>query len=568
MARDGRVELSAGAATTELLQHIGSGEHIERRLIDLAAWSGTPIEPTAEQPERYATNRVALSQSDRDARQSYVKPLMRAAGMEVHEHPCGLIGITAGTDPALAPLVRLSHVDTVPDGDMYDGTLGVLAGIEIAGAMRAAGIKSRRTIIDLALTGEESSGFGFATFGSQAMFHGLSDRELAARKPGGATIGEMLTAEEQAAVRQPIFGPNARFGLPHAVVELHVEQGTRLTDANKDLGVVEAIAAPLRHIVTIGSTALNGAYDQSPLDRYLRLAVRGQAGHSGATPMGSAHRADGLVGTAEYLLPIINSLSDSDYSLAIGVTNVDNSAINKIPGLTTTELRLRGNEPGEADRLARDLIHRAAQQNRRYAAEQSRFGGRAVRIDKLDRPAGPFLDHPEMRRRQAAALALIKTVNQVAGEQAADKVVGTVGTYETSAEGIISLGLDVRGIDGQTRNLAMARIRRQAERLDSSVSLSFGDSLAGSGDPVPLDSRLVAEARAAIEDFNIGTSQVMFSAAGHDAQNAARAGIPSVMIFCQSHNQGLAHHPDAYTAPANLRQGVLALAALTMRLAA
>ena len=54
---------------------------------------------------------------------------------------------------------------------------------------------------------------------------------------------------------------------------------------------------------------------------------------------------------------------------------------------------------------------------------------------------------------------------------------------------------------------------------------------------------------------------------GHEAQNAAKAGHPTVMIFCQSNAGGIAHHPDAYTHPENLEKGVRALAALTMRLA-
>ncbi|HYH36235.1 MAG TPA: M20/M25/M40 family metallo-hydrolase, partial [Candidatus Saccharimonadales bacterium] len=68
------------------------------------------------------------------------------------------------------------------------------------------------------------------------------------------------------------------------------------------------------------------------------------------------------------------------------------------------------------------------------------------------------------------------------------------------------------------------------------------------------------------ERFGIGSSQQMFSAAGHDTQNAARAGIPSVMIFCQSRD-GIAHNPEAFTSPDNIRKGVQAQAALLLRLA-
>ena len=100
----------------------------------------------------------------------------------------------------------------------------------------------------------------------------------------------------------------------------------------------------------------------------------------------------------------------------------------------------------------------------------------------------------------------------------------------------------------------------------SSVAVDFGEPLAGSGDPVVLDSSLVGMAKSTIDEFSLGSSTVMFSAAGHDAQNAAKAGIPTVMIFTQSNNGGIAHHPDAYTDPQNLQQGVRALTALMLKL--
>jgi len=77
---------------------------------------------------------------------------------------------------------------------------------------------------------------------------------------------------------------------------------------------------------------------------------------------------------------------------------------------------------------------------------------------------------------------------------------------------------------------------------------------------------LVTQAEHAIERYGIGKSAIVYSPAGHDTQNAAREGIPSVMIFCQSHD-GIAHNPDAYTSPKNLAQGARALAAVVMDLA-
>jgi acetylornithine deacetylase/succinyl-diaminopimelate desuccinylase-like protein len=562
-------ERAQDEATRRVLESVRGGEEIEGRLLALASIGGARLESTPEQPERYATNRVALSAEDIQARQDFIKPLMREAGMEVHDHPFGLIGVTAGEDPSLAPLVRLSHTDTVPNGDMYDGTLGVIGELEVARAMREAGARPHRTIIDIALTGEESAAFGFATFGSQAMFHGLTDKDLDSSNAQGVSIRDMLTQTEIATVRQPIFGPDRMFGIPHAVVELHVEQGSTLEARGIDLGVVEAIAAPMRYVVEIGGTALRAQASDHEAAKYLQLTVQGQADHSGTTPMGAGTRADGLVETAEYLRPLILAqLEKEKERITIGEIVIEDGAINKIPGTTTTLLRLNGRGPAEIDKVLDILKVRLVEQNKKYDGPDTRFGAQPLSLEEIKQPEAVFFGQQEMLRRQAVALGLVSLVNKAATSYAHEKVVGTVGTYTTTDEGIIKLGLDIRGIERQSRNAVVARIKAQAARYTGVLaSTMLGEPLSGSGDPVELDKSLVNSARDAVEDFGIGSSDIMFSAAGHDAQNAARVGIPAVMLFCQSGHEGIAHHPDAYTNPANLRKGVGALAALSMRLA-
>ena len=76
-----------------------------------------------------------------------------------------------------------------------------------------------------------------------------------------------------------------------------------------------------------------------------------------------------------------------------------------------------------------------------------------------------------------------------------------------------------------------------------------------------------AAAESAIVQHHIGRCVRMFSSAGHDAMNAAQAGIDTAMIFIPSGNGGAAHTPDEYTPPDDLERGARALAALTYKLA-
>lgn len=546
------------------------GVDIERNLLDLAQIGGTPIEGTPEQPERYSVNRLALGEADKMARDTFIRPLMETAGMEVQEHPLGIIGTRYGKNRDLAPLIIFSHTDSVPDGDMYDGDLGVIGGIKVVQAMGEAGIENERDIHVISLTGEESAGFGMALFGSRGMFHGLTDKELDSRIDGGKSIREVLGETDTEIVKVPIVGEGKLIKAPYGVVELHVEQNDTLDKAGIDLGVVERIAAPMRYKVQVGEKALEQDETEPAHAMYLKLNVHGESNHSGATPMGLADRADGLVETANFLLPLLRNESIAN-GLDIGTVTVDGGALNKVPGLTTTYLRVSGDsELDVVDKLeALQQLERA--RNTELDQPGLHFGDTPITIELAAKAeAGGFFKRAEVAPRQIAALSLIAAVNTIATHYGGEKVVGTVGTYKVSADGKISLGLDVRGMEKGSRDSAINHMIASA--LSSDVADEdmprFGHSLEGSGDPVTLDAELVQTAYDLIGKYNIGSHQVMDSAAGHDAQNAAKAGYPTVMIFAQSNANGAAHNPEAYTNTENLEKAVRAFAALIVDLAA
>ncbi len=542
-----------------------NGSEIESKLVNLAKIGGVIIDPTLEQPERYATSRLALSPIDLTARETYVAPLMEGAGMTVQEHPFGLIGTLEGKNPDLAPLVIFSHTDTVPKGDMYDGVTGVLGGITVVEAITKAGLTPKRNIHVVALTGEESSAFGFALFGSRGMWHGLSERELDAKIPEGKTIRETLGEEVSEIVRHPIVGEGGTIPTPHAVVELHVEQNDTLEKAGIDLGVVEAIAAPIRYDVKFGNQPLEADLNNPSHSIIFNIKVEGKSDHSGATPMGLHNRADGLSETAKILLAILEQDSELS-SVDIGSIKIDGQALNKVPGLTTTEIRLSGESQHDFEERWLALEKILERHNAILEQEVTRFGSVPISVELIDEDSAPqFFKKNEIAARQKAALDFIVDVNQVANLHASESVVGTVGTVSTQ-NGIISLGLDVRGIDSLSRDKALHTMKTNAGILVHPDSAQFGQELPGSGDPVQLDLTLVDMAKNTIDSLGIGSSMVMNSAAGHDAQNAAKAGHRTVMIFCQSNAGGIAHHPDAYTSPDNLEKGVKALAALTLQL--
>src|SRR5690606_7325195 len=74
-------------------------------------------------------SRVAYSDADVAGR-TYVMGLMTAAGLAPRIDPAGNVyGRRRGGDPALQPILFGSHIDSVPSGGNFDGTLGSLAAL-------------------------------------------------------------------------------------------------------------------------------------------------------------------------------------------------------------------------------------------------------------------------------------------------------------------------------------------------------------------------------------------------------------------------------------------------------
>ena len=113
-------------------------------------------------------NRACLTPLDREARRlllSWAVPL----GLEPSVDALGNLFLRhAGSDPAAAPVVTGSHMDTQPNGGRFDGIYGVIAGLEAVQALREAGITTRRPIEIVAWTNEEGGRFAPGCMGSMA----------------------------------------------------------------------------------------------------------------------------------------------------------------------------------------------------------------------------------------------------------------------------------------------------------------------------------------------------------------------------------------------------------------
>lgn len=248
-------------------------------------------------------HRLALTDEDRAAR-DLLCTWFDEAGLETRIDDFGnMIGKRAGTQD-LPPVIIGSHLDTVPKGGRYDGALGVLSGLEVVRALNDENIQTTHPIEVVNWTGEEGSRFRPPLFGSRAAL-GKLDADIAfnTRDADGVRFVDELAriGYNGEATNRPKDG--------HAYLELHIEQGPILEDANLPVGLVQGI---------IGQT-------------WFDVTVEGRAGHAGANPMHL--RADALVAASHMVLEIQRLAKASEqYGVAtVGQLSVEPGAMNVVP---------------------------------------------------------------------------------------------------------------------------------------------------------------------------------------------------------------------------------------------
>jgi N-carbamoyl-L-amino-acid hydrolase len=207
--------------------------------------------------------RLALTDDDRLGRDLVVS-WMRDLDLRVDIDEIGNVVGTWPPESTDPPVMTGSHIDTVATGGRFDGTLGVLAGLEVLETVITSGVELGRPLAVAFFTDEEGSRFAPDMLGSLVFAGGMPLEDgLAVLAIDGAVLGEELLRIGYAGPQPCPARP------PHAYVELHIEQGP----------VLEAEG------VTIG--AVTGVQGIS----WTEVTITGQSNHAGTTPMSMRHDA-------------------------------------------------------------------------------------------------------------------------------------------------------------------------------------------------------------------------------------------------------------------------------------
>lgn len=318
-----RREFSRSALAAAGVMAAGSWPSFPRGTLAPQRVNGMRLNTTLSELSRFGANpqggvsRVAYSEYDRQGRE-YVMGLMRAAGLEVRLDTAGNIhGRRPGTDPSRKPIWFGSHIDSVPEGGNYDGTVGSLSAIEVARTLQEQQVRTRHPLNVVIFQNEEGG-----TVGSRALVGEVSETDLDLGTRSGKTIRSGITF---------IGGTPARLGeakLAHgdvaAYVELHIEQGGTLDREQLDIGVVEGI---------VGLS-------------WWDVTIEGFANHAGTTAMND--RRDAMLAFARFT-DMVNRVVTSEPGRQVGTVGrmvAFPGAPNVIPGKVVCSLELRDLDQG------------------------------------------------------------------------------------------------------------------------------------------------------------------------------------------------------------------------------
>jgi allantoate deiminase/N-carbamoyl-L-amino-acid hydrolase len=296
------------------------GDAIIAMAEDLARFSETPDALTCS----YLTpTHIATAARIRD--------YMLAAGLTVQGDAVGnVVGVLPGDGTTLRHLLTGSHYDTVINAGKYDGRLGILLPIAVAGAMRRAGLHLPYPLEIIAFAEEEGVRFKSTFLGSRAVAGHFEPDVLESVDAQGIPLRAAMAAagHDAAAIDAIARDPALLLGF----VEVHIEQGPVLLDAGMPVGVVTSIAGSIRSLLT----------------------VQGLSGHAGTVPMALRH--DAAAAAAEIVLAVERRCgSEPGLVGTVGKLEVPGGAVNVIPGRCELSIDIRSGSDAVRDAAVADL---------------------------------------------------------------------------------------------------------------------------------------------------------------------------------------------------------------------
>lgn len=284
--------------------------------------------------------RVAFTPTWVQARE-FLRKRFDGLPVEIDEDAAGNLWATLRGESEKELLIG-GHIDSVPNGGWLDGCLNTLAGVEVLRRISAQyNGKPPVTVRVVDWADEEGARFGKSLFGSSACSGNLDmDEARGLVDKDGIKLPDAL--KEVGIDFENVKDCGRELKNAAAYLELHIEQGPVLLDKDLPLGAVLGTFGVERHAITF----------------------RGQAAHSGSTPMD--RRKDAFLAAAR-MSPEIYKIADRS---GMGVCTIGSCTTK--PGIVTSvvaDCRITLDQRHlEADKLAA-MYAEAQEASKRFAEE-------------------------------------------------------------------------------------------------------------------------------------------------------------------------------------------------------
>ena len=277
-------------------------------------------------------SRLVFANADQKSR-AWLKSQCREAGLSVREDAVGnMFARWTGAQPELAAIGTGSHIDAIPHSGKFDGTVGVLGGLEAIRALQQSGFQPLRSIELLLFTAEEPTRFGLGCLGSRMLSGGLDSAADASLKDSeGSTLAQLRAAAGFEGSLDQVRLPDGYYA---AFVELHIEQGPLLEKEGLPIGIVTGIAAPAA----------------------LRIRIEGEGGHAGGVLM--PDRKDAFCAAAEIVLAVEEcalATGSVDTCGTIGKCTIYPGAVNSIPSRVEMDADIRDTDEQRRNQVLREI---------------------------------------------------------------------------------------------------------------------------------------------------------------------------------------------------------------------
>lgn len=262
--------------------------------------------------------------------QAFLRREMESAGLQTRVDSVGnLFGVLPGESGK--KILTGSHLDSVYNGGIYDGPLGIAAGLEALRSMKEQGYVPKHTMEVAAFIAEEGEPLG-GTFGSRA-FAGMI-------APGykNDTLKRFGLSDDDVAASKAERSDYAAF------LELHIEQGPYLERKGLPLGIPSGIVGIARY----------------------NVVIEGAANHAGTTPM--RERSDAMRAAADLIHEWYLYMDlQNDLVCNVGVLDIVPAHVSVVPEKVTFCLELRS--------LSEEKLKEAADEMQTLIADMPRCKG-------------------------------------------------------------------------------------------------------------------------------------------------------------------------------------------------